>query len=195
MISTYQSLHDIKSQLANEVVWYDSTIQEFYLVGGTCRVATETGRVGTAETLHGRVARIRIGLSCRNSSQLFVNGVVGADVLLRGITSFDLQGTDELSFHVTPVGQGICLDLSNLEIHDRKIRFVAETIDIRLLGHEFLGAEQQIGYEFPAADVSIAKPIDDCWRQCQDCQDAWIESPRVEFSRCPKCGKLTRIEF
>lgn len=180
--------------MANDVVWYDSTIQEFYLVSGTCRVATESGEVGTTETLDGPIARIQIGLSCRNSSQLFFNGVAGADLLLRGIASFEIQGTDELSFQVTSVGHKFCLDLSNPGIHDRKIRFIAETIDIRLLGREFLGPEQQIGYEFPAANASIAKQIDDCWRQCQKCQDAWAESLRVEFSRCPNCGELTRIE-
>ena len=194
MTTDYHNLLDVQEQLSQDVLWYDSFIQELYLVSGACRAATKTGVLGTADLPEGQTARIRVSFCCRTGSQLFTRGVVGADIMIWRLRSYVIQGIDELSFNVAAAGQSVCLDFSNKELHDRETQFVAEEIGVKLLGREFLGPDHRIGYEFPSSTAATATALVDCWRQCKSCQNAWEEKPSVEYSRCPDCGVVTKLE-
>lgn len=148
MTTDYHNLQDVKEQLSQDVLWYDSFIQELYLDSGACRAVTKTGFLGTAALPEGQTVRIRVSFCCRAGSQLFMRGVVGADILIRRLKSYVIQGTDELSFTVTAAELSICLDFSNKELHDRETRFVAEEITVKLLGRDSLGPDHRIGYEY-----------------------------------------------
>jgi len=57
----------------------------------------------------------------------------------------------------------------------------------------WLGPQTFFGHEIPSSAAIPASKIDEVWRQCSNCSDAWEESPDVVFSRCPSCGELTEI--
>ena len=59
---------------------------------------------------------------------------------------------------------------------------------------DWLGKRAFLGNEVPSSDAVQARRIDDTWRQCCECGDAWEEDARLEFSYCTGCGSLTRLE-
>lgn len=57
----------------------------------------------------------------------------------------------------------------------------------------WLGNISFLNFEVPSHNAIIAKPVEDNWRQCQECFDAWQEKPDNVFSYCTGCGKLTEL--
>ncbi len=41
--------------------------------------------------------------------------------------------------------------------------------------------------------VVDAEPLDEDWRQCSSCCDAWTEASETVMATCPNCGALTRL--
>jgi len=59
---------------------------------------------------------------------------------------------------------------------------------------DWLGHKPFFGSEVPSPDAAVARLIQDDWRQCSQCADAWEAKPNDEFSRCPGCGAITELE-
>ena len=58
---------------------------------------------------------------------------------------------------------------------------------------DWLGKRSFLNHEVPSDNAVFAKPIENNWRQCQECFDAWEEKPDNIFSFCTGCGKLTEL--
>jgi hypothetical protein len=58
---------------------------------------------------------------------------------------------------------------------------------------DWLGPKSFLKHEVPSNATVVAKPIEDRWRQCQKCFDAWEENPDTIFSYCTGCGNLTEL--
>jgi hypothetical protein len=76
---------------------------------------------------------------------------------------------------------------------DSSLTIVSENLHIKTR-RDWLGHQPVFGPEVPAADAVAACVLQDRWRQCSQCADAWEAEPRDEFSRCPGCGAITQLE-
>jgi hypothetical protein len=52
----------------------------------------------------------------------------------------------------------------------------------------WIGRTPRLGAEVPLPDVVPARTIQDEWRQCSACADAFECSNDVDYARCPGCG-------
>jgi hypothetical protein len=57
----------------------------------------------------------------------------------------------------------------------------------------WLGQQCFLRSEVPAPEAVSAKSIQDNWRQCSSCSDAWEVPICDEFAYCPSCGLLTQL--
>jgi len=60
---------------------------------------------------------------------------------------------------------------------------------------DWLGPQSRFGTEVPHPDCVTAVPIDDGWRQCSACADAFEAPIEIVFVLCPSCGTLTEVDF
>jgi hypothetical protein len=60
---------------------------------------------------------------------------------------------------------------------------------------DWLGHKPFLGPEVPSPDAIAAHALQDKWRQCSQCADAWEAESHEEFSRCPGCGAITQLEL
>ena len=58
---------------------------------------------------------------------------------------------------------------------------------------EWLGKEAFLKTEVPSTEALAASVVQDKWRQCSGCSDAWEASQEEQFSICPNCGSLTEL--
>jgi hypothetical protein len=58
---------------------------------------------------------------------------------------------------------------------------------------DWLGHKPFLGLEVPSPDAVAAHALQDKWRQCSQCADAWEAESSDEFSRCPGCGAITEL--
>ena len=58
---------------------------------------------------------------------------------------------------------------------------------------EWLGKQSFLRSEVPMPEAVSAHSLQDNWRQCSSCSDAWVEPLHEEFSYCPDCGLLTQL--
>jgi hypothetical protein len=58
----------------------------------------------------------------------------------------------------------------------------------------WLGRPARFRGEVPSDQAIVATLIDDGWRQCSECFDAWLLPTEEQFSYCPSCGRLTELE-
>ena len=79
----------------------------------------------------------------------------------------------------------IQMEFDSLSVHAERM-FYCERGD-------WLGAKARFIGEVPSPNAVVAIKLDDDWRQCTNCFDAWEESLRFNFSLCPNCRKLTKI--
>ncbi|HET9227758.1 MAG TPA: hypothetical protein VFR31_13880 [Thermoanaerobaculia bacterium] len=56
---------------------------------------------------------------------------------------------------------------------------------------DWLGPRARFGVEVPHPDCVAANPMEDGWRQCSLCAEAFQESADVIYVLCPGCGTLT----
>lgn len=58
---------------------------------------------------------------------------------------------------------------------------------------EFLGMKTRFNSEIPSPKAIPARIIDEKWRQCTSCCEAWEENPNEVYSVCPNCHVLTEL--
>jgi hypothetical protein len=76
---------------------------------------------------------------------------------------------------------------------DANLKIVSETLSYRVR-KDWLGNKAFLKSEVPSPDAVPSHILQDKWRQCSFCQDAWEEEPTEDFSYCRKCGKLTELQ-
>jgi hypothetical protein len=76
---------------------------------------------------------------------------------------------------------------------DSSLTVSAEKLFYRIR-EEWLGQRAFLKSEVPSIDAIISTRINDTWRQCSSCCDAWEEREDNEFSLCPSCGLLTELK-
>jgi len=76
---------------------------------------------------------------------------------------------------------------------DHSLTIVSESLHIRTRP-DWLGHQPFFGAEVPSPDAVAARTLQDQWRQCSQCADAWEVESNDEFSRCPGCGAITQLE-
>lgn len=77
-------------------------------------------------------------------------------------------------------------------LFDQDLKIVAEHLWYRVR-REWLGQKAFLKSEVPSGDAIPARTVQEGWRQCSGCSDAWEESMEVEFSYCPGCERLTEL--
>lgn len=75
---------------------------------------------------------------------------------------------------------------------DRSLKIVCGDLLYRVR-EDWLGQRSFLKSEVPAAEAVSARTIQDTWRQCSSCSDAWEEPTSDEFAYCPSCGLLTQL--
>ncbi len=76
---------------------------------------------------------------------------------------------------------------------DADLKIVSEALSYRIR-KDWLGSKAFLKSEVPSPDAVSSQVLQDKWRQCSSCQDAWEEEIREDFSYCPRCGKLTELQ-
>ena len=59
---------------------------------------------------------------------------------------------------------------------------------------DWTGRTPRFGVDIPLPEAVPARIIQDEWRQCSSCSDAFECSNAVDYARCPSCGTLTKLE-
>lgn len=77
---------------------------------------------------------------------------------------------------------------------DSELKIVSEHLWYRVR-KDWLGRRAFLTSEVPCADTVPAHPLQDGWRQCSSCADAWQESPDKRLSYCPNCEQLTELHY
>lgn len=75
---------------------------------------------------------------------------------------------------------------------DSALRVMSESLYYKVRT-ECLGVQAFLKSEVPSPDAVPASPLEDKWRQCSGCCNAWECEPTDVFSYCPSCGQLTEI--
>jgi hypothetical protein len=75
---------------------------------------------------------------------------------------------------------------------DSELRVVSESLFYKVRT-ECLGVQARLKSEVPSSDAVPASVLDQNWRQCSACCDAWEWELSEIFSYCPSCGLLTEL--
>ena len=59
---------------------------------------------------------------------------------------------------------------------------------------EWHGPKARFRGDMPGPDATDAVALENRWRQCGQCADAWEEDPGIVFSICPSCRCLTELK-
>lgn len=59
---------------------------------------------------------------------------------------------------------------------------------------EYLGMKARFTSEVPSPKAIPAKTLDDNWRQCSSCSNAWEANPNDVYSICPKCLSIIELD-
>jgi hypothetical protein len=73
------------------------------------------------------------------------------------------------------------------------LRFACRDLRYRVRP-DWLGKQCFLNGEVPSDDTVAASSLEQDYRQCSSCCDAWKASPDDEFSLCPSCGRITQLE-
>lgn len=85
------------------------------------------------------------------------------------------------------------LDSSRITMSfDSSLKIVSEKLLFRNR-EDWLGKEAFLKSEVPSPDAVPAESIQQNWRQCSSCSDAWETPICDEFAHCPSCGRLTQL--
>ncbi len=117
------------------------------------------------------------------------------ELLFTNVRTFELNGAGEywgatgiVENRLTPVAERFI----TLQF-DHSLTIVSERLHIRTRS-DWLGHQPFFGAEVPSPDAVAARFLQDKWRQCSQCADAWEAESNDEFSRCPGCGAITQLE-
>jgi hypothetical protein len=75
---------------------------------------------------------------------------------------------------------------------DRGLTVESERLFARLRP-DWLGPSLRLAGEVPSPQAVSATALEDDWRLCSACGEAWQEPPSIEWSRCPACLVVTRL--
>lgn len=188
-MNNYQRIEDVSERLANEFDWPHSFIRECYITTShtMCEFVDNSGEVQLGDVDGPR--NVRLIVACAG------NAIdVGIEFIFRDVSIFSLQAFDELQFTCNCQGtSGYSVHFTNAT-ESRECYIYAKMVLVKFLGRKYLGIDQLLGFELPTSDACGAETVEGCWRQCSNCSNAWEENPKTEFSRCPDCGKVTRLK-
>lgn len=188
-MNSYHPIRDVIGRLESDFDWSHSFIRECYFTTSRniCEFAGASG-----EIIHGDAGgpqEVRLAVACGGNTV-----DTGLDFIFRGVGPFSIQKLNELSFyHQYDRHAGHLVRFTGAQ-SDRECYIFASSVVVRFLGRRYLGPGLIVGFELPTSEAHEAKKIEGCWRQCGNCCNAWEESPKVEFSRCPDCGEVTRLK-
>lgn len=188
-MNKYYRIQDVVERLTNDYDWTHSFVRECYFATShsMCEFVDDSG-----ETKLGDVdgaQDLRVVIACAGNA---VDS--GIEFIFKDISVFSVQTLDELHFQYDyEVHSGHEVRFSNAE-QGRECFINAKSVFVQFLGRKYLGIDLMLGFEFPTSEAVDAVAVEGCWRQCTKCSNAWEESPKVEFSRCPDCGEVTRLK-
>jgi hypothetical protein len=185
-MNNYYLIDEAITRLNRDCNWSHAFIRECYLVSSHCLVAyTEDDGEGLVGDADGPLnARLVIAFPGDINN-------TGVEFVFKSITAFSLQKIEPLEFsYIGHLRTGHLLRFGS----DGECFMEARSVWVRFLDRSYLGAHQIAGFELPTDKWYVARKLDDCWRQCENCGSAWEECPRIEFSRCTGCGEMTCLE-
>ena len=188
-MNSYLTIEEALPLLQDEFNWYHSFIRELYFTTLHCYDKLQNDpnddRVGDAYFPHD----LRMVVAAAGNPTVF-----GIEFLCFNVMAFSLQGLDELAFECKCKTGNVELNFGNASMHTKDCWIVSKEVQVAFLGKEYLGPSLRIGLELPQKDAIVATSIDELWRQCTNCSNAWRENPNVDYSRCPQCGQLTKLQ-
>jgi len=188
-MNNYMTITEAVARLRSEFDWLHSFIRELYLCSAHCFVEYQNdsgnSRVGDAAG----ALNVRMLVAAAGNAN-----VSGIDFLCFDVKAFSLQRLDELAFDCQFESEGIRLALGNASVNAEDCWLISKEVQVAFLGKEYFGRSLRLGFELPREDAMNARSLDECWRQCMSCSNAWRESPQVAYSRCPECGQLTKLQ-
>lgn len=169
--------------LVSQINWTDAFLRECYIVSPAFLLRDKT-----------------------DSKVLQTSGSGGLTVRMLVLLGSD-RNTASVEFVFEQVGQisvtaGMQMDLScAIDTWQKTVYFTRDQrqyITGRCLWYELLdektwGPRLRYGSHMPDENAIEAVGIDDGWRQCTECKDAWEESPHEVFSICPSCLRMTQL--
>ncbi|HEY2785138.1 MAG TPA: hypothetical protein VGJ05_09205 [Fimbriiglobus sp.] len=187
-MNSYCPIEQVVGQLRSDYDWSHSFIRECYFATSHCfcEFVDDLGKQNVGDT--DGPQNVRLVVACAGNAT-----DTGIEFLFRGVKVFSVQKLDELTFDYNydrHSGHSVRFSGPN-SVGDCWIN--ADSVLVRFLGKSYLGVDLLVGFELPTKDAYASTAIEGSWRQCANCSNIWEESPKVEFSRCPKCGELTRL--
>jgi hypothetical protein len=187
-MKSYLTIEKALQRLQSEFNWYHSFIRELYITTLHCYNKLQNdpndNGVGDAYFPHD----LRMVVAAAGNPTIF-----GIEFLCFNVMAFSLQEFNELAFDCKCTTGNVKLNFGNAPIHTQDCWVVSKEVQVAFLGKEYLGPMLRIGFELPKNDAIVATSIDELWRQCTNCSNAWRENPNVAYSRCPHCGQLTKL--
>lgn len=58
----------------------------------------------------------------------------------------------------------------------------------------YFGNQVFLNGQVPKENMVYSVKIENSWRQCEHCSEAWKLDEKIEISACPKCNKLTELK-
>jgi hypothetical protein len=188
-MNDYLAIEEAMPRLQNEFNWFHSFIRELYFTTVHCYQKLETDqnddRVGDAWFPR----NLRMVVAAAGNPTVF-----GIEFLCFDVKAFSLQRLDELAFDCKCEMGSVRLSFGNASINAEDCWIVSKEVQVAFLGKDYLGPWLRVGFELPREDATGATSVDECWRQCTNCSNAWRENPEVVYSRCPECGQLTKLQ-
>jgi len=116
------------------------------------------------------------------------------ELLFQGIRELQLDGPGEywgasgtVEFITAPV------ETRRVKMaFDSALKIVSDSLYYRVCT-ECLGPRSFLKSEVGSSDAIPATVLQERWRQCSSCQDAWEEQLTELFSYCPNCGQFTEL--
>ena len=188
-MNNYMPIEKALPRLQKEFNWFHSFIRELYFTTLHCNQKMQDISVdnGIGETWFPR--DLRMVVASAGNPKIF-----GIEFICYGIQSFSLQRLDELLFACEIEKERVQLNFTDAKMGGGPCWIISNEVQVAFLGEEYLGPFLRIGHELPRVEAIGATMIDECWRQCTNCSNAWKESPNVCYSRCPDCGQLTKLQ-
>lgn len=186
-MTNFIKIKEAVKRLSTEFNWFHSFVRELYFSSAHCfqRPAGDgTSPVGDVWSS----TDLRMVVAAAGNPKIF-----GIDVIFFDVQSFSVNRLDELTFSCRfGIGE-LRVSFTSQAGDNGGCWVVAKDARVSFLGDEYVGPWLRLGNEVPRDEAIDAVTIDGCWRQCSYCSNAWAERPAVEYSRCTKCGRLTKL--
>jgi hypothetical protein len=187
-MKNYSTIEEATPRLRSEFNWYHSFIRELYLSTLHChsRFKDDAGNsiIGDSQA----PLDLRMIIAASGNAKIF-----GIEFLCFDVQMFSIESLNELRFECQLEKGAVILNFENPAMNDKKCRVRAKEVKVAFLGEEYLGPSLRVGHEIPREDAINSKMLDEYWRQCTNCSNAWVESFDIKYSRCPDCGQLTKL--